>query len=241
MDALVIHYVGAAACQDAGLGARVLLSCVEQILKIENRSAPAARLRGIGKRDCGDRCFGGGRYARQCRARCVAKRRHIHPSLPHPPQGVGRKVVRRHVGGQHADGVEDGPVARATAQVAVNRTLQLLARAGGFLAQLRVERHHKAGRAVAALAGVREKHCLLQRVQLRRGGGARGCNRFDGSDMTVLEGRHGRHTCGDTDAAAALYSFLDGVRRSRRSAARPIQHHGACATAALQADALGPC
>ena len=49
------------------------------------------------------------------------------------------------------EGVDDGSVARAAAQVAVDRLLELVERRGGELLQRAVNRHHEAGRAEAAV------------------------------------------------------------------------------------------
>lgn len=71
-------------------------------------------------------------------------------------EGGGQLLQDLTVGWAHAaagvpEGVDDGSVARAAAQVAVDRLLELVERRGGELLQRAVNRHHEAGRAEATV------------------------------------------------------------------------------------------
>ena len=61
------------------------------------------------------------------------------------------KVGWAHAAAGVPEGVDDGSVARAAAQVAVDRLLELVERRGGEPLQRAVNRHHEAGRAEATV------------------------------------------------------------------------------------------
>jgi hypothetical protein len=139
------------------------------------------------------------------------------------------RLVGRHpgAGGHGAGGVDDRPVAGAAAQVAAQRIGCLAARHGALAALAlvlvqRVQAHHEARRAEAALRAVRIDQRLLHRVQ--RAAGA--AQLIDRDELLAVE------RADEGDAA------IDGAP-AQAARAGLTHHHGAGAAVALGAALLG--
>eukprot|EP00968_Pinguiococcus_pyrenoidosus_P023204 scaffold3643_cov267-Pinguiococcus_pyrenoidosus.AAC.5 len=89
----------------------------------------------------------------------------VQSSTASPSSAATSTATAFVVGGEGLGCIQDGSIARAPAQVAVHAFLDFGSGDVRVLSQKRVERHHEARRAEAALRAVRPRQALLHRMQ----------------------------------------------------------------------------